>query len=392
MDPVTNPFSPGAGAPPPELVGRQDVLERAEILLQRVKQGRSAKSILLTGLRGVGKTVLLNEIKRRALSAGYRTILVETPEHAGLLPHLTPQVRGLLLELDRSAGASARVRRALGVLKSFASAVRVGYSGLEVSLDFEPETGVADSGDLENDLAGLFVAVAEAAKDRETAISLLIDELQYISELELRALTMAMHRLVQEQLPFVLVGAGLPTLPGLAGRARSYAERLFDFPTIGALSREEADRAIESPVTAAGVAIDRSALDEIYAKTQGYPYFLQEWAYQTWNRAAGSPIRLSAVLEASPIVSRRLDEGFFRVRFDRLTRGERRYLRAMAEVAPADRTTGRVAEILGFKVTSLGPTRANLISKGMVYSPEHGRLDFTVPLFDDFMKRTMPAL
>lgn len=392
MDPVTNPFSPGAGAPPPELVGRQDVLERAEILLQRVKQGRSAKSILLTGLRGVGKTVLLNEIKRRALSAGYRTILVETPEHAGLLPHLTPQVRGLLLELDRSAGASARVRRALGVLKSFASAVRVGYSGLEVSLDFEPETGVADSGDLENDLAGLFVAVAEAAKDRETAISLLIDELQYISELELRALTMAMHRLVQEQLPFVLVGAGLPTLPGLAGRARSYAERLFDFPTIGALSREEADRAIESPVTAAGVAIDRSALDEIYAKTQGYPYFLQEWAYQTWNRAAGSPIRLSAVLEASPIVSRRLDEGFFRVRFDRLTRGERRYLRAMAEVAPADRTTGRVAEILGFKVTSLGPTRANLISKGMVYSPEHGRLDFPVPLFDDFMKRTMPAL
>ena len=357
-----------------------------------MKQGRSAKSILLTGLRGVGKTVLLNEIKRRALSAGYRTILVETPEHAGLLPHLTPQVRGLLLELDRSAGASARVRRALGVLKSFASAVRVGYSGLEVSLDFEPETGVADSGDLENDLAGLFVAVAEAAKDRETAISLLIDELQYISELELRALTMAMHRLVQEQLPFVLVGAGLPTLPGLAGRARSYAERLFDFPTIGALSREEADRAIESPVTAAGVAIDRSALDEIYAKTQGYPYFLQEWAYQTWNRAAGSPIRLSAVLEASPIVSRRLDEGFFRVRFDRLTRGERRYLRAMAEVAPADRTTGRVAEILGFKVTSLGPTRANLISKGMVYSPEHGRLDFTVPLFDDFMKRTMPAL
>jgi AAA ATPase domain len=392
LDPVTNPFSPGAGAPPPELVGREETLERAEILLQRVKQGRSAKSILLTGLRGVGKTVLLNEIKRRAVTAGYRTILVETPEHAGLLPHLTPQVRGLLLELDRSAGASARVRRALGVLKSFASAVRVGYSGLEVSLDFEPETGVADSGDLENDLAGLFVAIAEAAKDRDTAISLLIDELQYISELELRALTMAMHRLVQEQLPFVLVGAGLPTLPGLAGRARSYAERLFDFPIIGALSREEAERAIEVPMTGAGVVIERPALDEIFGKTQGYPYFLQEWAYQTWNRAAGSPIRRSAVLEASPIVSRRLDEGFFRVRFDRLTRGERRYLRAMAEVSSVDRTTGRVAEILGFKVTSMGPTRANLISKGMVYSPEHGHLDFTVPLFDEFMKRMMPTL
>jgi len=392
VDPVTNPFSPGAGAPPPELVGRQDTLDRAEILLRRVSQGRPAKSILLTGLRGVGKTVLLNEIKRRATTLGYRTILVETPEHAGLLPHLTPQVRSLLLELDRSSGASARVRRALGVLKSFASAVRVGYGGLEVSLDFEPENGVADSGDLESDLAGLFVAVGEAAKDRETAVALLIDELQYISELELRSLTMAMHRLVQEQLPIVLAGAGLPTLPGLAGRARSYAERLFDFPTIGALSREEADRAIAGPVAGAGVTIEGPALDEIFAKTQGYPYFLQEWGYQTWNRAPGSPITRSAVLEASPIVSQRLDEGFFRVRFDRLTRGERRYLRAMAEVPPPERTTGRVAEILGFKVTSMGPTRANLINKGMVYSPEHGHLDFTVPLFDDFMKRTMPAL
>lgn len=259
-------------------MGRQETLERAEILLQRVKQRRTAKSILLTGLRGVGKTVLLNEIKRRAVTAGYRTVIVETPEDAGLLPHLTPQVRSLLLDLDRSAGVSARVRRALGVLKSFASAVRVGYAGLEVSLDFEPEAGVADSGDLENEVAGLFVAVAEAAREREAAIALLIDELQYISELELRALTMAMHRMVQEQLPFVLVGAGLPTLPGLAGRARSYAERLFDFPTTGALSREEARRAIERPVTGAGVVIERPALDEIFRETQGYPYFLQEWA------------------------------------------------------------------------------------------------------------------
>jgi len=357
-----------------------------------VREGRSAKSILLTGLRGVGKTVLLNEIRRMATSDGYHSMLVETPERAGLLPHLTPQIRGLLLDLDRGSGVNAQVRRALGVLKSFASAVRVGYSGLEISLDFEPELGVADSGDLENDLAGLFVAVAAAAKDRGTAVALLIDELQYISELELRALTMAMHRLALEQLPLVLVGAGLPTLPGLAGRARSYAERLFDFPTIGALSRAEADQAIEGPMAAVNVSIQRSALEEIYAMTRGYPYFLQEWAYQTWNRAAGSPITSAAVHEASPIVSRRLDEGFFRVRFDRLTRGERRYLCAMAQVPPAERTTGRVAELLGFKVTSMGPTRANLISKGMVYSPEHGHLDFTVPLFDDFMKRMLPSL
>lgn len=392
MDPVTNPFSPGAGAPPPEMVGRQETIERARVLLARVIQGRSAKSILMTGLRGVGKTVLLNEIKRLAVESGYRTLLVETPEQSGLLPHLIPQVRGLLLELDQGSGVNARVRRALGVLKSFASAVRVGYAGFELSLDFEAQAGVADSGDLENDLADLFVALAEAAKDRGTGVALLIDELQYISELELRALTMAMHRLAQEQLPMVLVGAGLPTLPGLAGRARSYAERLFDYPSIGALSREEADRAIVAPMASAHVQIDRTALAEIFAQTQGYPYFLQEWAYQTWNRAEVSPVTLDAVREATPIITARLDEGFFRVRFDRLTRSERRYLRAMAEVPPEQRTTGRVAEILGFKVTSMGPTRANLISKGMVYSPEHGRLDFTVPLFDKFMRRTIPSL
>jgi AAA ATPase-like protein len=392
MDPVTNPFSPGAGAPPPELVGRQETLDRARVLLARVIQGRSAKSLLMTGLRGVGKTVLLNEIKRLAIASGYRTILVETPEQTGLLPHLIPQVRGLLLELDQGSGVSARVRRALGVLKSFASAVRVGYGGFEISLDFEAQPGVADSGDLENDLAGLFVALAEAAKDRGTGLALLIDELQYISELELRALTMAMHKLAQEQLPLVLVGAGLPTLPGLAGRARSYAERLFDYPIIGALSRQEADQAIAAPMAAAGVRIDPAALAEIFSQTRGYPYFLQEWAYQTWNHAGGSPVTIAAVQEATPTVTARLDEGFFRVRFDRLTRAERRYLRAMAEVPPEQRTTGKVAEILGFKVTSMGPNRANLISKGMVYSPEHGRLDFTVPLFDEFMRRTIPSL
>lgn len=346
----------------------------------------------MTGLRGVGKTVLLNEIKRLASNSGYRTILVETPEQSGLLPHLIPQVRGLLLELDQGTGVSARVRRALGVLKSFASAVRVGYAGFEISLDFDAHPGVADSGDLENDLSGLFVALAEAAKDRGTALALLIDELQYISELELRSVTMAMHKLAQEQLPLVLVGAGLPTLPGLAGRARSYAERLFDFPSIGALSRDEADRAIVAPMAASNVSIEPAALAEIFAQTHGYPYFLQEWAYQTWNRAPGSPVTLEAVREATPIVASRLDEGFFRVRFDRLTRAERRYLRAMAELHPEERTSARVAEILGFKVTSMGPNRANLISKGMVYSPEHGRLDFTVPLFDEFMRRTIRDL
>ncbi|MCI4326169.1 MAG: ATP-binding protein [Thermoplasmata archaeon] len=392
MDPITNPFSPGAGVYPPELVGREDVLRRAQLLIDRVRAGRPEKSILLTGLRGVGKTVLLSEVKRRAAEAGYHALMVEAPEQSGLVQNLTPQLRTLLLELDRGAAVNAQVRRALGALKAFASAVRVSYGGLNVNLDFDSEPGIADSGNLEADLADLFVAVSQAASARDSRVALLIDEMQYLSELELRSLTMAMHRLQQEGLPLVLVGAGLPTLPGLAGRARSYAERLFDYPSIGPLPIREAAQAVERPLQVAGVQIDAAALAEIFRLTQGYPYFLQEWAYQVWNRAHDSPIGLESVHAATPMVIQRLDEGFFRVRFDRLTRGERRYLRAMAELPGPERTTGRVAEILGFHVTSMGPTRAHLINKGMVFSPEHGLLEFTVPLFDDFMRRMMPTL
>jgi hypothetical protein len=390
MDPIKNPFSPGAGSPPPELVGRDPILTQARTLLGRVQQGRPEKSMLLTGLRGVGKTVLLNEIERLAGSAEYRTISIEAHEDKPLGPLIAPYLRSLLYELDRVAGVGDKVKRGLRVLRSFLGGLKVTYSDISVGLDIDPEKGSADSGDLEIDLPPLFVAIAEAAQDRKSAVAIFIDEIQYFNQRELGALIMAMHRIQQRQLPLVLLGAGLPILPGLAGESKSYAERLFSFPDVGALSEEHAAQALRDPASAVGVAFEPSALVEIFRLTKGYPYFLQEWGYQSWNRAASTPITLRIVEEATPTVISRLDEGFFRVRFDRLTPSERNFLRAMADLGPEAHRTGDIADRLGVKVTSLGPVRAKLIKKGMIYSPAHGDMAFTVPLFDEFMIRAIP--
>ena len=390
MDPIKNPFSPGAGSPPPELVGRAGILEQARVLLGRVKERRPEKSILLTGLRGVGKTVLLNEIDRLAAKAGYRTVVVEAHEDKSLAALLVPPLRKLLYELDRVAGAGDKAKRGLAVLKSFMNGVKVTMGGVEVGLDIDPEKGAADSGDLESDLPNLFVAVAEAAEERHLPIALLMDELQYFNSKELSALIMAMHKMQQRQLPMVLLGAGLPILPGLAGESKSYAERLFSFPDIGALSEPDAIKALQDPTKLMGVDFERDALKEIYRLTQGYPYFLQEWGYQSWNRAAASPITLKVVQDATATVIKRLDENFFRVRFDRLTPGEKLFLRAMAGLGSGAHRSSDIADALGVKINSLGPRRANLIRKGMIYSPAHGDMAFTVPLFDEFMLRAMP--
>ncbi|MBI5380542.1 MAG: ATP-binding protein [Opitutae bacterium] len=392
MDAIKNPFSPGAGSPPPELVGRERVLEQARVLLGRIKQKRSEKSILLTGLRGVGKTVLLNEIERLALREGYRTVALEAHEGKSLAALLVPALRKLLFELDRVAGAGDKAKRALSVLKGFINSVKVTLGDFEVGLDIEPEPGAADSGDLESDLPSLFLAVAEAAEERQLSVALLIDEMQYFSAKELSALIMAMHKMQQRQLPVVLLGAGLPLLPGLAGESKSYAERLFNFPDIGALSEADAIRALGEPTRAMGVEFEAAALTEIFRLTQGYPYFLQEWGYQTWNRAVASPITLAEVQAATATVRQRLDENFFRVRFDRLTPNEKRFLRAMAGLGPGPHRSGDIADALGVTVNSLGPVRAKLIKKSMVYSPAHGDMAFTVPLFDEFMRRAMPDL
>lgn len=390
MDEIRNPYSPGAGAPPPELVGRDLILEQARILLGRVKAKRPEKSLMLTGLRGVGKTVLLNEIERRAKAEEYHTIVIEAHEDKPLGPLLVPYLRNLFFTLNRAAGAGDKVRRGLRVLRSFLGGLKLSYADVTIGLDVDPEPGAADSGDLEIDLPNLLVAVAEAAEERQSAVAVLIDEIQYFDQKELGALIMAMHKVQQHQLPLVLVGAGLPILPGLAGESKSYAERLFSFPDVGPLSEEDSAKALRGPAQAVGVGFEADALREVFRLTEGYPYFLQEWGYQSWNLATASPITFDIVEKATTTVITRLDQNFFRVRFDRLTPSEKNFLRAMAALGSGPSRTGDIASALKVKVTSLGPVRAKLIKKGMVYSPAHGDMTFTVPLFDEFMIRAMP--
>lgn len=346
--------------------------------------------MLLTGLRGVGKTVLLNEIEHLARGDGYSTIVVEAHEDKPLGSLIAPPLRSLLFELDRMAGAGDKVKRGLAVLRSFIGAFKVTANDITFSLDIEPEHGSADSGDLEIDLPHLFVAIAEAAEERNKAVAIFIDEIQYFNSKELGALIMAMHKVQQRQLPLVLLGAGLPILPGLAGESKSYAERLFSFPDIGALSQEDTIKALLEPAQAVGVTFESAALAEIFRLTKGYPYFLQEWGYQSWNRANSSPITLQVVHDATAVVIARLDQNFFRVRYDRLTPSEKNFLRAMAKLGPESLRTSDIAETLGVKLASIGPVRAKLIKKGMIYSPAHGDMAFTVPLFDEFMVRAIP--
>lgn len=391
MDPVRNPFAPGAGTQPPELAGRGEVREDVRIALERIRLGRPSKSLLMVGLRGVGKTVLLDRMRQDAEQAGIQTLRLEAPEQRSLPALLAPQLRQALLRLSRSERAKVRAERGLRALAGFVGALKVKFQDIEVGLDFEPEPGLADNGDLEHDLQALIEVVGEAAESASTALAMFIDELQYVEEDQLAALITALHRAAQRGLPIVLVGAGLPQLRGRMGKAKSYAERLFDFPEIGALDEPAARAALEKPAKAEGVDFVPGALDAVLNETRGYPYFLQEWGKHAWDAATESPITKKDVDVASESAVAALDEGFFRVRFDRLTPAEKRYLRAMAEIGPGPHRSGDIAAELGRKVTSLGPTRSNLIAKGMVWSPSHGDTAFTVPLFDEFMRRIMPG-
>lgn len=391
MDPVRNPFAPGAGTPPPELAGRDELRETIRIALDRVRLGRPTKSILMVGLRGVGKTVLLDRMREDAEAVGIQTMRVEAPESRSLPAILAPQIRQALLRLSRNEQAKDFAQRALRGLAGFAKSLKVKYQDIEVGFDFEPEPGLADNGDLEHDLQDLLVAAGEAAQKAGTALAMFVDELQYVEEDELAALITALHRAAQRRLPVVLVGAGLPQLRGRMGRAKSYAERLFDFPEIGPLVPAAARTAIAKPVEDEGVAVSADALDRIVQETRGYPYFLQEWGKHAWDTALQSPINLQDISLASTAAIAALDESFFRVRFDRLTPLEKRYLRAMAELGPGPHRSGGIAEQLERDVTSLGPTRNQLIAKGMIWSPSHGDTAFTVPLFNEFMRRIMPG-
>ena len=391
MDPISNPYAPGAGSPPPELAGRSYIRHDVEIRLNRLRLGRPAKSVMMVGLRGVGKTVLLDQMRKDAEAGGIHTVRIEAPENRSLPALLAPALRLALLRLTRVEAAKDYAVRGLRALAGFAGKLKVSYADIEVGLDYDPEPGLADNGDLEGDLTALLQQVGVAAKAAGTAVVIFIDELQYVEEPQMAALISSLHRCSQEQLPVTVVGAGLPQLRGRMGEAKSYAERLFDFPEIGPLSPPDAKEAIVRPARHEGAEILNEAADLIVDKTKGYPYFLQEWGKHTWDVAPQSPIRQQDVMNASKEAVAALDESFFRVRFDRLTPVEKKYLRAMADLGPGPHRSGDIAEELGRSVQSLGPTRAGLIGKGMIWSPTHGDTAFTVPLFDEFMKRIMPG-
>ena len=353
--------------------------------------GLPTKSILMVGLRGVGKTVLLDRMRDDAEGLGIQTLRVEAPESRSLPAILAPQLRQSLLRLSRNQQAKDLAQRGLRALAGFAKSLKMKYADIEVGFDFDPEPGLADNGDLEHDLQALLEAAGAAAQKAETALAMFVDELQYVKEDELAALITALHRTAQRKLPVVLVGAGLPQLRGRMGRAKSYAERLFDLPEIGPLAPDATRLAIAKPARDLGVDVTDEALDRLVVETRGYPYFVQEWGKHSWDAADASPITRLDVENASASAIAALDESFFRVRFDRLTPGEKRYLRAMAELGPGPHRSGDIAESLGREVTSLGPTRNKLIAKGMIWSPHHGDTAFTVPLFDEFMHRVMPG-
>lgn len=391
MDPVDNPFAPGAGTPPPELAGRDTVREQMSLCIKRLRKGRPAKSLMLVGLRGVGKTVLLDQMMKDAMAEGVITIRIEAPEGRSLPAMLAPQLRLGLLRLSKIDAAKDVAVRGLRALAGFASKLKVTYADIEVGLDYTSEPGLADNGDLEGDLTALLEQVGRAAAAAGTLVAIYIDELQYVEEPQMAALISALHRCAQLQLPLTVVGAGLPQLRGRMGEAKSYAERLFDFPSIGPLLPHDATEAIEKPINGEGVDVEPDAVELIVRYTHGYPYFLQEWGKHTWDIAQASPITRADVENASTEAIAALDESFFRVRFDRLTPTEKRYLRAMASLGPGPHRSGDIAGVLKRDSTSLAPIRSNLIAKGMIWSPTHGDTAFTVPLFDEFMQRIMPG-
>ena len=392
MDPRTNPYAPGAGTIPPELAGRDEIIEKASIALDRCRNGLASRGLCLVGLRGVGKTVLLTRISQEAEANGFVTVSSETPEKRSLPALLIPALRTALLKLDRVSAVGDLAKRALRVLGGFIGAMKLRYGDIEFGLNLGTELGVADSGDLENDLAALFIEIGEAARERKTALVLFIDEIQYIAEDQFAALIMALHKCSQNQLPVILIGAGLPQLVGQAGRAKSYAERQFEYPNIGPLNPSAARKALEAPATKQNVGYEENALEQILLQTQCYPYFLQEWGKHSWQCARQSPITLDDVKAATELAISELDANFFHVRFDRLTPAEKKYLRAMAELGAGPHRSGDIATLLKREVQAVAPTRATLISKGMIYSPSHGDGSFTVPLFDGYMKRVMPYL
>lgn len=374
------------------MVGRDAELQNFEILLERLRRGYPEQSMLITGLRGVGKTVLLGAFEGRALNSGWVTVSAEISKEEDFGPRVASLVRRALFQVAPKASWSERIKRAAGVLKSFSLTVSPDGS-VTAGVDIDAVEGMADTGNLSDDLTDLLVALGEGAQERESGVVFLLDEVQFLRTAELAALIAALHRTVQRQLPITLVGAGLPQLPRLAGEAKSYAERLFKFPRIGQLSPPEAEAALAQPASDLGVTFDPGAIDVIVDYTEGYPYFIQEYGKIVWDLAPEDPpISRRIAEEAQRAVEAKLDESFFRVRAERTTELELHYLRAMAELGAGEQTAGDVAAAMGRTSEQLGPTRARLIEKGLIYTTGHGRGAFTVPQFDRYMRRNYELL
>lgn len=394
MDAATNPYTPNAGAQPEVIVGRDDQLESFDLLLRRLVAGRTEQSMIITGLRGVGKTVLLGRFREKALESGWVVIEVEISKHndAQFRREFATKIRTALHQLSPRTRRTDKVMEAFAVLKSFTLSIDPSTGIVSAGIDVEAAEGFADHGDLALDVTDVLVAVGEAAVSVQRGVVLLFDELQFLATSQLEAVIEGLHKVVQRKLPVTLVGAGLPQIAELAGDAKSYAERLFKFPSIGYLSPSDARRALSEPAAQEGVEYDETALDLAIEITGGYPYFIQELGYAVWTIASGNRITREDIDNASEVYEAKLDSSFFRVRLDRATEMQRAYLRAMASLGSAPQKAADVAEKMGRSSPELGPTRAELISMGLLYTPEHGFAGFTVPHFDKFILRAMPEL
>ncbi|MGV8847086.1 ATP-binding protein [Tessaracoccus sp.] len=389
MDPRLNPYTPNAGARPPALVGRNDLLDQFDILLARLERGSTEQSMIITGLRGVGKTVLLGAFRDAAETRRWVTLEAEVARNTDFGQTIAKMVRKSLLQLAPKARWNDRLRKAASVLKSF-NLTLSSDGTVNAGLDVEAAEGFADSGNFSDDLTDLLVALGEAAQEHNTGVIFLLDEVQFLSMPEFEALIAALHKTVQRALPVTFVGAGLPQIPRLAGEAKSYAERLFQFPMIGRLPKADAVEALVAPARTLSVTYTDNAINRIVDYTQGYPYFLQEYGRFAWDEASDDTITLDDVQDVLPLVEAKLDSSFFKVRADRTTDLELQYLRAIAELGPQPQKASDVAHIFGRTSQQLGPIRSRLIEKGLLYTPGYGLAAFTVPQFDRYMIRNHP--
>lgn len=384
MDPVANPYTPNAGSRPSELAGRQGELRQFEILVARLRQGTTDQSLIVKGLRGVGKTVLLNAFEDMAEAHGFLTYYHELTPDSSLLENLARDAESALARLKLSERAGQRVREALGAMKAIKL---IGPAGFGFQVDLRD----ASEGTITTDLTELFLELGRAARGKERGVAFFLDEIQFVDEIQYRSMISALHRATQKQLPITLAAAGLPHIPRLSGEARSYAERLFDFPTIANLPEDDARDALVGPAGKLGVEYAEEAVAAALDWTEGYPFYIQQLGKHAWNLAEGSPITVEVVREAMPAAQVALDRSIYEVRIQRATDNERRYMRAMVDLGAGPYRSGAVAKLLGKPASSLSPVRQQLLTKGLVYSTEnYGYIDFTVPRFDEYMRRSMP--